>query len=148
MALERIDHVGIVVDDMAAAIAFFGELGMDLLGETPVEGDWVDRIVGLEGLQVDSATMQTPDEKGRIELIKFNAPPADVGDSRAPRQHPRPPPPGLRRRRRRRHRRPPAPPRRRARRHGGELPRRVPPLLPPRPGGHDRRAGPAARLSA
>ena len=78
------DHVGIVVDDMAAALAFFEELGMELMGETPVEGDWVDRIVGLEGLQVDSATMQTPDGNGRIELIKFYSPPAESGDSRAP----------------------------------------------------------------
>jgi catechol 2,3-dioxygenase-like lactoylglutathione lyase family enzyme len=84
MALERMDHVGIVVDDMAAAIAFFAELGMEILGETPAEGDWVDRIVGLQGIRVDSAMLKTPDGGGRIELIKFNAPPAEEGDAGAP----------------------------------------------------------------
>jgi catechol 2,3-dioxygenase-like lactoylglutathione lyase family enzyme len=84
MGIQRMDHVGIVVDDMAAAIAFFAELGMDLLGETPVEGEWVDRVVGLDGLRVDSAMMQAPDEGGRIELIKFHAPPAGDGDPAAP----------------------------------------------------------------
>jgi catechol 2,3-dioxygenase-like lactoylglutathione lyase family enzyme len=78
------DHVGIVVDDMAAALAFFGELGMELMGTTPVEGEWVDRIVGLEGLRVESATMQTPDGNGRIELIQFETPQTEPGDAKAP----------------------------------------------------------------
>jgi catechol 2,3-dioxygenase-like lactoylglutathione lyase family enzyme len=75
------EHVGIVVDDLAAAIEFFVQLGLKPQGETPVEGDWVDRIVGLEGVRVDSAMMQTPDGHGRLELIKFHSPPAE-GDSR------------------------------------------------------------------
>ncbi|HET8820370.1 MAG TPA: VOC family protein [Thermoleophilaceae bacterium] len=49
MTLQRMDHVGIVVDDLATATGFFAELGLELRGETPVEGEWVDRIVGLEG---------------------------------------------------------------------------------------------------
>ncbi len=55
MALQRMDHVGIVVDDLAGAIAFFLELGLVLQGEAPVAGRWVDRIVGLEGVRADIA---------------------------------------------------------------------------------------------
>ena len=77
MALKRMDNVLIVVDDLEAAIAFFSELGMELVGETTtVEGEWVDRIVGLDGVRSDIATMRTPDGHGRIELDKFHAPPA------------------------------------------------------------------------
>ncbi|MDT0331746.1 VOC family protein [Nocardiopsis lambiniae] len=68
------DHVGVVVDDLAAAIAFFVELGMELEGEMPVEGRWVDRVVGLDGVRVDIAMMRTPDGHGRIELTRFHAP--------------------------------------------------------------------------
>jgi len=53
------DHVGIVVEDLAAATAFFVELGLELQGEMPVEGDWVDRVVGLEGIRVEIAMMET-----------------------------------------------------------------------------------------
>lgn len=65
------DHVSIVVDDLSAAIAFFITLGMALEGEMPVEGPWVDRLCGLEGVQVDIAMMRTPDGHGRVELTKF-----------------------------------------------------------------------------
>lgn len=78
------EHVGIVVDDLAEATAFFVELGLEPQGETSVEGSWVDRIVGLEGIQVDSAMLETPDGNGRVELVKFHAPPAPDGDSNAP----------------------------------------------------------------
>jgi catechol 2,3-dioxygenase-like lactoylglutathione lyase family enzyme len=61
MTLQRMDHVGIVVDDLAAATEFFVELGLELQGEGAVEGRWVDRIVGLEGVQTEFAMMQTPD---------------------------------------------------------------------------------------
>ncbi len=61
MPIQRMDHVGIVVDDLAAATAFFVELGLKLQGEGHVEGSWVDRVVGLEGLRADIAVMQTPD---------------------------------------------------------------------------------------
>lgn len=70
------DNVLIVLDDLAAAIAFFAELGLELEGETTVEGEWVDRIVGLEGVRSDIATMRTPDGHGRIELDKFHTPTA------------------------------------------------------------------------
>jgi catechol 2,3-dioxygenase-like lactoylglutathione lyase family enzyme len=74
MTLRRMDNVGIVVDDLAAAIAFFVELGLELEGEMPIEGRWVDRIVGLEGVRVDIAMMRTPDGHGRLELTKFHRP--------------------------------------------------------------------------
>jgi catechol 2,3-dioxygenase-like lactoylglutathione lyase family enzyme len=78
------DHVGIVVDDLAAAMAFFVELGLELQDEWSVEGDWVDRIVGLAGVQVDAAMMETPDGHGRLELVKFHAPSRPDGDRHAP----------------------------------------------------------------
>jgi len=68
------DHVGIVVDDLAAAIEFFGELGLELEGQASVEGDLVDRMVGLEGVRTQFAFVQTPDGHGRLELIKFHSP--------------------------------------------------------------------------
>ena len=70
------DNVGIVVDDLAAAVAFFVELGLELEGEVPVEGRWVDRVVGLDGVRVDIAMMRTPDGHGRLELTKFHSPTA------------------------------------------------------------------------
>jgi catechol 2,3-dioxygenase-like lactoylglutathione lyase family enzyme len=74
MTIQRMDHVGIVVDDLAAAVAFFVELGMELEGEMPVEGRWVDRVVGLDNVRVDVAMMRTPDGHGRLELTKFQRP--------------------------------------------------------------------------
>ena len=76
MALQRMDNVLIVVDDLEAAKAFFVELGMELEGETTVEGPWVDRSVGLENVRSEIAMMRTPDGHGRIELDKFHAPAA------------------------------------------------------------------------
>ncbi len=81
MTIQRMDHVGIVVDDLAAATAFFLELGLELRGETPVEGDWVDRVVGLEGVRAQIAMLQTPDGHGRVELAKFHSP-SNQGDNR------------------------------------------------------------------
>jgi catechol 2,3-dioxygenase-like lactoylglutathione lyase family enzyme len=78
------DHVGIVVDDLADAVAFFVELGLELHGEAPVEGDWVDRVVGLEGVRAQIAMLQTPDGHGRLELAKFHTPSTDGGYQRAP----------------------------------------------------------------
>ncbi len=74
MAIERMDHVSVVVEDLPAAIAFFITLGMTLEGEAPVAGPWVDRICGLEGVQVNIAMMRTPDGHGRVELTKFRSP--------------------------------------------------------------------------
>jgi catechol 2,3-dioxygenase-like lactoylglutathione lyase family enzyme len=76
MTLIRLDNVLIVVDDLEAVKAFFVELGMELEGETTVEGPWVDRIVGLENVRSEIAMMRTPDGHGRIELDKFHAPAA------------------------------------------------------------------------
>lgn len=74
MAIKRLDNVLIVVEDLEAAKAFFSELGMQLEGETRVEGEWVDRVVGLKNVQNDIAMMRTPDGHGRIELAKFITP--------------------------------------------------------------------------
>ena len=76
MTLLRMDNVLVVVDDLEAAIAFFAELGLELEGETTVEGQWVDRVVGLDGVRNDIAMMRTPDGHGRIELAKFHTPTA------------------------------------------------------------------------
>ena len=76
MTLKRMDNVLIVVDDLEAAKAFFVELGMELEGQTTVEGPWVDRIVGLENVRSEIAMMRTPDGHGRIELDKFHVPAA------------------------------------------------------------------------
>ena len=81
MAIQRLEHVGIVVDDLAAATEFFVELGLVLQGEGPIEGRWVDRVVGLEGVRADIAMMQTPDGNGRLELTKFHSP-SSQGDNR------------------------------------------------------------------
>jgi catechol 2,3-dioxygenase-like lactoylglutathione lyase family enzyme len=78
------DHVGIVVDDLAAAVEFFVDLGLVLQGEGAVEGRWVDRVVGLEGVKADIAMMQTPDGNGRLELVRFNSPPNPDADRHAP----------------------------------------------------------------
>jgi catechol 2,3-dioxygenase-like lactoylglutathione lyase family enzyme len=76
MTIRRMDNVLIVVDDLEAAIAFFVELGMELEGRAPVEGDWAGRVVGLEGVRADIVMMRTPDGHGRVELTKFHTPPA------------------------------------------------------------------------
>jgi catechol 2,3-dioxygenase-like lactoylglutathione lyase family enzyme len=84
MAIQRMDHVGIVVEDLAAATAFFVELGLEVRGEGPVEGGWVDRVVGLEGVRAEIAMLETPDGHGRVELAKFHAPSGPGGDRHAP----------------------------------------------------------------
>ena len=76
MTIQRMDNVLIVVEDLQAAKAFFVELGMELEGETTIEGRWVDRIVGLEGVRADIAMRRTPDGHGRVELSRFHPPPA------------------------------------------------------------------------
>jgi catechol 2,3-dioxygenase-like lactoylglutathione lyase family enzyme len=76
MTLKRMDNVLIVVEDLEAAKAFFAELGMELEGETTVEGPWADSTVGLTGVRADIAMMRTPDGHGRVELSRFHTPPA------------------------------------------------------------------------
>lgn len=68
------DNVLIVVEDIEAATAFFTELGMELEGETTVEGPWVDAVVGLEGVRADITMLRTPDGHGRVELSRFHSP--------------------------------------------------------------------------
>jgi catechol 2,3-dioxygenase-like lactoylglutathione lyase family enzyme len=84
MTIQRMDHIGVVVDDLDAAKAFFLELGLELQGEAQIEGDWVDRVVGLEGIRSEIAMMATPDGHGRLELTRFHAPPGGDGDRDAP----------------------------------------------------------------
>jgi catechol 2,3-dioxygenase-like lactoylglutathione lyase family enzyme len=84
MTVKRMDHVGVVVDDMAAAIEFFVALGLERKGGGSVDGEWVDRIVGLDGVQVEFAFVQTPDGHGQLELIRFDSPPAEAGDGPPP----------------------------------------------------------------
>ena len=81
MTIQRMEHVGIVVDDLAAATEFFVELGLVLQGEGTVEGRCVDGVVGLDGVRADIAMMQTPDGNGRLELTKFHSP-SIQGDNR------------------------------------------------------------------
>src|SRR6476619_5204536 len=76
MTLKRMDNVLIVVEDLEAAKAFFVELGMELEGETPVEGPWADQTVGLAGVRADIAMMRAPDGDDRVELTKFHTLPA------------------------------------------------------------------------
>src|SRR4051812_10214810 len=81
MTIQRMDNVGIVVDDLEAAIAFFVELGMELEGKAQIEGRWADRTVGLDGVRSDIAMMRTPDGHGKLELAKYHTP-AAVGAGR------------------------------------------------------------------
>ena len=76
MTIHRLDHVGVVVEDLPSAVAFFVALGLELEGETAVEGEWVDQLVGLDGVRADLAFLRTPDGHGRVELSKFHSPPA------------------------------------------------------------------------
>ena len=85
MTLQRMDNVLIVVEDIDAAKAFFAELGMELEGETTVEGPFVDSTVGLNGVRADIAMLRTPDGHGRVELTKFHTPSAvRAGPENAP----------------------------------------------------------------
>jgi len=74
MTIKRLDHISVVVDDLADAVAFFTALGMTIDGQMPIEGPWVDRINGIEDVQVDIVMMRTPDGHGRLELTRFRNP--------------------------------------------------------------------------
>jgi catechol 2,3-dioxygenase-like lactoylglutathione lyase family enzyme len=84
MTVQRMDHVGIVVSDLAAATAFFVALGFEPKSEWDAGGAWVDRVIGLEAVQARCAMLETPDGRGRVELSEFHAPPAPAGEPRAP----------------------------------------------------------------
>ncbi|WP_029251605.1 VOC family protein [Paraoerskovia marina] len=83
MTVERMDNVGIVVEDLDAAVEFFTVLGLQLEGRAEVEGDWVDRTVGLDGVRSEIAMMRTPDGHGRLELTRYAAPVAAPTDPAA-----------------------------------------------------------------
>jgi catechol 2,3-dioxygenase-like lactoylglutathione lyase family enzyme len=74
MTITAMHHVSVVVEDLESAKAFFAALGMELEGQTSVEGAWVDRVNALEGVRVDIAMMRTPDGQGRLELTTFHSP--------------------------------------------------------------------------
>jgi catechol 2,3-dioxygenase-like lactoylglutathione lyase family enzyme len=76
MALLRMDNVLIVVEDLDAAVAFFIELGMELEGRMKIEGDWADRVIGIDGAKDEIATLRTPDGHSRLELTQFERPAA------------------------------------------------------------------------
>lgn len=82
MSIKRMDNVGIVVENLDAAIEFFAELGLTLEGRTRIEGEWSGRVTGLRGQRVEIAMMRTPDGHSRLELSRFDAP-TIVSDHRA-----------------------------------------------------------------
>jgi catechol 2,3-dioxygenase-like lactoylglutathione lyase family enzyme len=84
MALKRMDNVGIVVEDLAAAVDFFRELGLELEGQGIVEGEWAGRVTGLGDQRVEIAMMRTPDGHNRLELSRFLAPPVVADHRNAP----------------------------------------------------------------
>jgi catechol 2,3-dioxygenase-like lactoylglutathione lyase family enzyme len=84
MTVKRMDNVGIVVEDLDAAIEFFTELGLELEGRAPIQGDWADGVTGLRNMRVEIAMMRTPDGHGRIELSRFLAPTVAADHRNAP----------------------------------------------------------------
>jgi catechol 2,3-dioxygenase-like lactoylglutathione lyase family enzyme len=84
MALQRMDNVGIVVDDLPTTIEFFRELGLELEGQAMVEGEWAGRITGLGDQRVEIAMMRTPDGHSRLELSRFLTPPVVADHRNAP----------------------------------------------------------------
>ena len=84
MALKRMDNVGIVVEDLAATIDFFRELGLELEGQGTIEGEWAGRVTGLGDQHVEIAMMRTPDGHSRIELSRFLKPPVIADHRNAP----------------------------------------------------------------
>lgn len=84
MALKRMDNVGIVVEDLGAAVEFFHELGLNLEGRGTAEGEWAGRVTGLGDQRVEIAMMRTPDGHSRLELSRFLAPPVVADHRTAP----------------------------------------------------------------
>ena len=84
MPLQRMDNVGIVVDDLPATIEFFHELGLELEGQAMIEGEWAGRVTGLGDQRVEVAMMRTPDGHSRLEISRFLAPPAVADHRNAP----------------------------------------------------------------
>ena len=86
MTTPRLDHVVVVVEALEPGIAFFRELGLEIEGQGPVEGDWVDRVNGIDDVKVDIVMLRTPDGHGKIELTAFRSPALVAADP-----HPAPP---------------------------------------------------------
>ena len=84
MTIQRMDNVGIVVDDLPATIEFFRELGLELEGQATVEGEWAGRVTGLGNQRVETAMMRTPDGHSRLELSRFLTPPTVADHRNAP----------------------------------------------------------------
>ncbi len=84
MTVKRMDNVGIVVEDLDAAVDFFLDLGLELEGRAPVEGDWASGVTGLPDMRVEVAMMRTPDGHGRVELSRFVSPPPVADHRTAP----------------------------------------------------------------
>ena len=84
MSLQRMDNVGIVVDDLSATVEFFRELGLELEGQATVEGEWAGRVTGLGDQRVEIAMMRTPDGHSRLELSRFLTPPVIADHRNAP----------------------------------------------------------------
>jgi catechol 2,3-dioxygenase-like lactoylglutathione lyase family enzyme len=84
MTVKRMDNVGLVVADLDAAIEFFTELGLELMGRAPIEGDWADGVTGLHAMRVEIAMLQTPDGHSRLEISRFLAPPVVADHRTAP----------------------------------------------------------------
>ncbi|NKE59586.1 VOC family protein [Lentzea sp. PSKA42] len=84
MAIKSMHHVGVTVTDLAAAVAFFQELGMELEGKMHMEGAFVDGVIGLDGSRSEIAMMRTPDDRYRIELSEFQTPQSIDGSARSP----------------------------------------------------------------
>lgn len=79
MKIHRIDHVGIIVNDLPAAKVFFLDLGLEMIGEGEVEGEWVERIIGLQDVKAEIIMLRTPDGEANIELSKFHSPTDENG---------------------------------------------------------------------
>lgn len=84
MTIKRMDNIGIVVEDLDTAIEFFTELGLELEGRAPIEGDWADGVTGLRNMRVEIAMMRTPDGHSRLEISRFLAPPVVADHRNAP----------------------------------------------------------------
>jgi catechol 2,3-dioxygenase-like lactoylglutathione lyase family enzyme len=79
MKIHRIDHVGVIVNDLPAAKAFFLDLGLEVLGEAELKGEWVERIIGLNDVRDTVVMLRTPDGEANLELVKFYTPSDEKG---------------------------------------------------------------------
>lgn len=84
MGIKKLEHIGVVVDDLPAAIDFFTQLGLELKGQGKVDGELAGRIIALEDVETEIAMLQGPDGGSELELVKFHSPPLEPGDPQAP----------------------------------------------------------------